>query len=49
MLVSLNPQVMSAVNTEKLNTNTKQLKITIRGDPYVSFAYVVCLFVILYY
>lgn len=41
MLVSLNPQVMSVVNTEKLNTNTKQLKITIKGDPYVSFAYVV--------
>lgn len=47
MLVSLNPQVMSAVNTERLNTNTKQLKITIRGDPYVSFAYVVLVLVYL--
>lgn len=47
MLVSLNPQVMSAVNTEKLNINTKQLKITIRGDPYVSFAYVVLVLVYL--
>lgn len=47
MLVSLNPQVMSAMNTEKLNTNTKQLKITIRGDPYVRFAYVVLVLVYL--
>lgn len=47
MLVSLNPQVMSAVNTKTLNTNTKQLKITIRGDPYVSFAYVVLVLVYL--
>lgn len=47
MLVSLNPQVMSAMNTEKLNTNTKQPKITIRGDPYVSFAYVVLVLVYL--
>lgn len=47
MLVSLNPQVMSAVSTEKLNTNTKQLKITIRGDPYVSFAYMVLVLVYL--
>lgn len=47
MLVSLNPQVMSAVNTKKLNTNKKQLKITIRGDPYVSFAYVVLVLVYL--